>query len=113
LIFFILSTLPLSYYVSAEDFLVSTQSEYKEKIKNIQPGDTILLKDGIWRNFEILFMGYGLKGKPITLRAQTNGNVLITGKSNLRIAGKHLVVSGLIFKDGYTPTSSVIEFRKK
>ncbi|MDA7797223.1 polysaccharide lyase 6 family protein [Gammaproteobacteria bacterium] len=112
LIFFILSTLPLSYYVSAEDFLVSTQSEYKEKIKNIQPGDTILLKDGIWRNFEILFLGYGLKGKPITLRAQTNGNVLITGKSNLRIAGKHLVVSGLIFKDGYTPTSSVIEFRK-
>ncbi|MDC1300366.1 polysaccharide lyase 6 family protein, partial [Gammaproteobacteria bacterium] len=81
-------------------------------IKNIQPGDTIFLKDGIWRNFEILFMGYGLKGKPITLRAQTNGNVLITGKSNLRIAGKHLVVSGLIFKDGYTPTSSVIEFRK-
>lgn len=112
LIFFILSTLPLSYYVSAEDFLVSTQSEYKEKIKNIQPGDTIFLKDGIWRNFEILFLGYGLKGKPITLRAQTNGNVLITGKSNLRIAGKHLVVSGLIFKDGYTPTSSVIEFRK-
>lgn len=112
LIFFILSTLPLSYYVSAEDFLVSTQSEYKEKIKNIQPGDTIILKDGIWRNFEILFLGYGLKDKPITLRAQTNGNVLITGKSNLRIAGKHLVVSGLIFKDGYTPTSSVIEFRK-
>lgn len=112
LIFFILSTLPLSYYVSAEDFLVSTQSEYKEKIKNIQPGDTIFLKDGIWRNFEILFLGYGLKDKPITLRAQTNGNVLITGKSNLRIAGKHLVVSGLIFKDGYTPTSSVIEFRK-
>lgn len=112
LIFFILSTLPLSYYVSAEDFLVSTQSEYKKKIKNIQPGDTIILKDGIWRNFEILFLGYGLKDKPITLRAQTNGNVLITGKSNLRIAGKHLVVSGLIFKDGYTPTSSVIEFRK-
>ena len=99
-------------YLNAEDFLVSTQLEYEDKVKNIKPGDTIVLKDGVWANFEILFVGYGLKDKPITLRSQTNGKVLITGESNLRIAGKHLVVSGLVFKNGFTPTSSVIEFRK-
>jgi poly(beta-D-mannuronate) lyase len=99
-------------HLIAEDFLVSTQLEYEDRVKNVKPGDTIILKDGVWSNFEILFVGQGSKDKPITLRSQTNGNVLITGESNLRIAGEHLVVSGLIFKNGFTPTSSVIEFRQ-
>jgi poly(beta-D-mannuronate) lyase len=30
----------------------------------------------------------------------------------LRLAGEHLVVSGLVFKNGYTPSSAVIEFRQ-
>ena len=112
---FLLSYLTLStftYLLNAEDFLVSTQSDYKEIVKNIEPGDTIILKNGIWPDFEILFEGYGFKDKPITLRAETKGDVLITGLSNLRIAGEHLIVSGLVFKHGHTPTSSVIEFRK-
>ena len=62
--------------------------------------------------FEILFEGEGTEKKPIQLKAQTKGQVFITGKSNLKIAGNYLIVSGLIFKDGYTPTNSVIEFRK-
>ena len=38
--------------------------------------------------------------------------MIITGQSNLRIAGKHLVVSGLVFKDGHSPTNTVIAFRR-
>ena len=30
----------------------------------------------------------------------------------MRLAGEHLVVSGLVFKNGFTPTSSVISFAK-
>ena len=37
--------------------------------------------------------------------------MIISGQSNLSIAGEHILVSGLIFKDGYTPTDSVISFR--
>ncbi len=91
---------------------VSSQSEYQDATKNLQPGDTIELANGEWKNFEILFAGIGQQDKPITLTAEEKGKVFITGLSNLRIAGEYLVVSGLVFKDGYTPTSEVISFRR-
>ena len=61
---------------------------------------------------EILFTGEGEKGNPIRLTAQTKGKVILSGQSNLRLAGNYLEVSGLVFKDGYTPTQEVISFRK-
>ncbi|MFK8030226.1 MAG: chondroitinase-B domain-containing protein [Gammaproteobacteria bacterium] len=95
----------------AADILVHNQAEYAEAVKTLQPGDTLVLADGTWENFEMVFTGSGTRQKPITLTAQTKGGVFITGESNLRIAGEHLVVSGLVFKNGYTPTREVISFR--
>ncbi|MGB5628913.1 MAG: polysaccharide lyase 6 family protein [Woeseiaceae bacterium] len=96
----------------AAEIKVDSQQEYKDAIKGLQPGDTIVLANGEWRDFEILFLGEGTTEQPITLTAETKGQVWITGQSNLRIAGKHLVVSGLVFKDGYSPTNTVIAFRR-
>ena len=97
---------------SSQRWLVNNQNEYERVAEKLQPGDTVVLANGIWRDFEILFRGKGTADKPITLRAQEAGKVIISGQSNLRIAGEHLVVSGLVFKDGYTPTQSVISFRR-
>ncbi len=92
--------------------LVSDQDAYRQAVKSAKPGDTIALKNGVWTDFEILFEGIGLENKPITLTAEEKGKVFITGQSNLRMAGEYLVVSGLVFKDGYTERDSVISFRK-
>lgn len=81
-------------------------------MKQAQPGDVIALADGEWRDFQILFEGQGTAARPITLTAQTLGKVFITGQSNLRLAGEYLVVSGLVFRDGHTPTDEVIAFRR-
>ncbi len=96
----------------AETRLVHTQAEYETAVQTLAPGDTIMLANGEWRDFEILFTGYGEPGNPITLTAQSKGEVFITGRSNLRLAGEHLVVSGLVFRDGHTPTNTVISFRR-
>jgi len=101
----------LSGQVIAKDWLVDTPKTYKKALKKVKAGDNIILANGTWNNFEILFKGEGTKEKPITLKAQTKGQVFLTGQSNLRLSGKYLVVSGLVFKDGYTPSSSVIDFR--
>ncbi|MEP0201617.1 MAG: polysaccharide lyase 6 family protein [Halioglobus sp.] len=98
--------------VYAEEFLVKTQGEFQKAVARAEPGSTIVLKNGVWKDFEILFEGKGNAEQPITLTAETKGEVVISGQSNLRIAGEHLVVSGLVFRDGYTPTNSVIAFRK-
>ena len=91
---------------------VSSQAEYEAAVEAAGPGDTIQLANGRWVDFEILFAGRGEPGNPITLTAETKGKVVISGRSNLRIAGEHLVVSGLVFRDGHTPTNTVISFRR-
>ncbi len=96
----------------ATEYRVESQEEYRAVLPKLAPGDSMILKDGVWRDFEIVFEGNGKPGNPITLRAETPGEVFITGQSNLALAGEHLVVSGLIFRDGYTPSQSVISFRK-
>lgn len=95
----------------AKEWLVDSQTAYKKALKKVKAGDNIVLANGTYNNFEILFEGKGTKAQPITLKAETKGKVFLTGQSNLRLAGKHLVVSGLVFKDGFTPSSAVVAFR--
>ena len=97
---------------TAEEFLVKDQEAYARALAQSGPGDVIKLANGTWTDFEILFKGKGEEGNPIHLTAETKGKVILSGQSNLRIAGEYLKVSGLVFKDGYTPTSEVISFRR-
>jgi poly(beta-D-mannuronate) lyase len=97
---------------TGERVLVSSQEEYEKAVGGLSAGDTLVLADGEWENFEVLFTGQGTKDKPITLTGETPGKVFLTGQSNLRIAGEWIEVSNLVFKDGFTPTREVISFRK-
>lgn len=102
----------LSGQLLAKDILVENQSAFKSALKKVVPGDVIVLKNGIWSDFEIGFFAEGTAQQPITLRAETPGKVIISGLSNLRLAGNYLVVEGLVFKNGYTPTEEVIAFKR-
>jgi poly(beta-D-mannuronate) lyase len=92
--------------------VVQDQDEYREAVEKARPGDVIKLANGTWTDFEILFTGEGTADAPITLTVEEKGRVILSGQSNLRIAGQHLVVSGLVFRDGYSPTGEVIAFRR-
>lgn len=92
--------------------LVRTQDEYRKIAQKLQPGDVVVLANGKWRDFEIVFSGKGTKAKPIALMAETPGKVIISGTSNLKIGGSHMLVSGLVFRGGYSPTGEVIAFRR-
>ncbi|MEO1575842.1 MAG: polysaccharide lyase 6 family protein, partial [Pseudomonadota bacterium] len=91
--------------------LVNDQDQFASAVADLSPGQTIVLADGTWRDFEMVFRGTGTEDQPITLTAQTPGGVVISGRSNLRLAGEYLVVSNLVFTEGYTPTNEVISFR--
>ncbi|WP_241906504.1 polysaccharide lyase 6 family protein [Shewanella sp. 10N.286.51.B7] len=101
----------LSVQVNAETFTVSTQDEFNQAVKKLAAGDDIILSNGTWQDFEINFIGQGSKEAPIRLSAQTKGKVILSGQSNLQMSGTYLEVSGLVFKDGYTPNNSVISYR--
>ncbi|MEO0973538.1 MAG: polysaccharide lyase 6 family protein [Pseudomonadota bacterium] len=96
---------------AAQEVLVSDYAQFERAVPQLQPGDTLILANGTWTDVELVFKANGLPGQPISLRAEAPGEVIISGQSNLRFSGEHIVISGLVFKDGYTPTSEVISFR--
>ncbi len=102
----------VAFPASAETYFVKTQKDYFAAEKVLNAGDTIVLANGVWQDFEIKFSGPGTKKNPITLRPQSAGKVILSGQSNLRIGGKYMVVAGLVFKNGYSPTGEVISFRR-
>jgi len=97
---------------NAENYYVKNQTEYFAAEKKLKAGDTITLANGEWHDFEIKISGKGSKDKPVTLISEEAGKVIITGQSSLHIGGKYVHVSGLIFKNGYSPGSEVISFRR-
>lgn len=97
---------------SKQVHLVRTQDEYRKVTQKLQSGDIVVLANGEWRDFEIVFAGKGTKAKPITLISETPGKVIISGKSNLKIGGSFILVTGLVFRNGYSPTGEVIAFRR-
>lgn len=114
--FMALATLIFSMGLSVKSYAVSCLvpklNEFNSAIDKAQPGDTIRLKNGDWKNIELKFYTNGNKGNPIVLIAQTPGKVILSGQSRLRIYGKYLEVNGLDFGKGYSNESDVIEFRK-
>ncbi|WP_298367475.1 chondroitinase-B domain-containing protein [uncultured Lutibacter sp.] len=90
---------------------VKNSDELNAAIKEAKPGDEIVLANGVWKDVEIEFIGKGTKDLPIVLKAETEGEVFIEGVSNLKFGGEYLEVSGLYFRNGYTPTNNVIAFR--
>ena len=97
---------------AAKNYRVEDQAGYREAVGRLKPGDRLMLADGVWRDFQIVFQAEGTEDQPITLMAETPGKVILSGQSNLRIAGRHLVVWGLTFKDGHSPTGEVISLRR-
>ncbi|MCU4674027.1 polysaccharide lyase 6 family protein [Catenovulum sp. 2E275] len=91
--------------------LVNNIQQYNQAVSSLKPGDQIILANGIWKDVEFVLDAKGTKQQPIQLKAQTPGKVIITGQSNLSLSGEHLIISGLVFKDGYTPTGEVISFK--
>lgn len=97
----------------AKEYVVGSQQAYGKIAQALEPGDTVILEDKQWQDFELVLTGKGTADAPISLRAQTPGAVVLTGQSNLQLAGEHLVVSGLVFKQGHTPSAAVIAYKYK
>lgn len=95
----------------ADAQVVRNLEEFNAAVESLNPGAEVVMANGFWNDVELRLNATGTVDQPITLRAEEPGKVIITGESNLGISGAHLLVSGLVFKDGFTPTSEVIAFR--
>ncbi len=97
-------------FAHAADIPVASASDINAALASIQPGDTLVMADGLWTNQVIRFETDGTPAQPITLRAQTPGGVTLNGSSRLEIEGDHLVVEGLRFEGGALTTGHIVRF---
>lgn len=93
-----------------ESVKVNNITELNKALMETKPGDDIIMANGIWEDVQIKFYGIGTEEEPIKLRAETPGKVIIQGKSDLKLGGEYLIVDGLYFTNGASPSSSVIQF---
>ena len=93
----ILSSFLFTISVSATTIIVKTEKELIKANNEAKPGDIIIMQNGEWKNILISLNCKGTAENPIILKAQTQGKVIITGKSGLRLGGDYIVVDGLYF----------------
>lgn len=94
-----------------QGLLVSDNEALAAALNNAKPGDEIIMANGVWTDVQIRFKSQGTEKMPITLRAETPGEVFLEGKSDLKFGGEYLIASGLFFRNGQTPTDVVVEYR--
>jgi poly(beta-D-mannuronate) lyase len=92
-------------------FTAKNADEVKKFSKRLQPGDTLVLSDGGWRDAALSIEANGTEARPIVIRSQTPGKVEFTGTSSLGFSGSWITVSGVHFVDGAIAKGAVISFR--
>lgn len=105
----VVASLVVPSFAGATEVL-RTEAALQSALRAAQPGDTLVLGNGTWKNLAIKWTVSGAEGQPVTLRAEEMGKVVLTGNSSLRLGGNHQVVDGLVFRDGFTEKGAVIEF---
>ena len=58
-----------------EQTLVHTLDEFNQAVKEVRPGSTIVLANGVWKDAELLLEGKGTSKAPITLTVEDKGKV--------------------------------------
>ena len=94
------------------DYYATNPADLEEAISAAMPGETIVMANGTWKDLSIQFDSEGAPGDTITLRAETAGEVRLTGSSSLRIGGSYLKVDGLYFTEGGLTGGHVVQFRR-
>lgn len=83
-------------------------------LENALPGDTIVLKNGIYQHAVLRFhAAASTQQKPVVFMAEKNGEVFLEGNSFLAFSGEGVQVTGFYFRNGgrNLPTSHVVAFR--
>lgn len=96
----------LGVAADATTWNVNSSASIENAVAKANPGDTIVLADGVY-DFAVLLNGRdGTADNPITFRSQTLGGAVFTGselrsQSKLTLSSSHWIIDGLSF-DGIT-----------
>lgn len=87
--------------------MVSTAAELTQAAKRAQPGDTIVITEGLYADWRAEMSALGEEDNPIVVRPATPNAVTFTGVTQLDITGTHIVFKGFRFDGCKLNTSPV------
>ena len=93
---------------SATEYVASSAADIEFLNSHLRPGDSVVMTDGPWLDQPITFRASGTARKPVTLRADTPGKVILTGQSSLKVEGDYVVISGLWLRKGEKATDGIL-----
>ena len=94
-----------TWNVQGKEWPVGSAKEIHAVLSKLKAGDIVVMQSGRWHDQQIRFTAKGTLQQPIVLKAQKPGKTRLTGYSFLKIYGKHLMIDGLLFTDGYIDSS--------
>lgn len=107
----VLETLLACLPLHARDIPVADAPQFAAAAKAVQPGDTLVLAAGEWKDATLKINAVGTAAKPVVVRTATAGATVLSGASQISISGAHITIDGLHFKN---PTGEeVIELRTR
>ncbi|MFK8061215.1 MAG: chondroitinase-B domain-containing protein [Polaribacter sp.] len=78
---------------------VNNQTQLNTAIANASAGSTIILANGTYSNLQININKNGTSSSPISIKAETVGQVFIEGKSNIQMGGSYILFEGFVFRN--------------
>ena len=99
--------------VQAETIRVKSADEAKAAVQRAKPGDEIVLANGSYQDFKLNLSANGESGRPIVLRSETPGQVILTGQPELDFTGSYIEVWGLTLAncEEVTGKRGIIQFK--
>ena len=98
-------------YSVAHEYRITPETELDPICKKAKSGDSIILADGVWKDISFKFDRLpGTQDDPIRIVPQTNGGVILTGETDFRVSGTHVIVSGFVFRDCHS-VNDIFQFR--
>lgn len=83
----------------AEIIRVKSADEAKAAVQRTKPGDEIVLANGSYPDFKLNLSANGEPGRPIVLRTETPGKVILTGQPALDFTGSYIEVRDLVLNN--------------
>lgn len=97
--YFLLAAAAACLSVQGKDITVEDAAAFAKAAKAAAAGDTLILKSGTWTDARLRIHASGSAEKPVTIKAEAPGQVILAGDSRLSLAGEHIVVEGLWFQN--------------
>jgi len=86
---------------------VSTPEAFEAAQAGLGPGKTLVLKNGVYRDFKVTITANGEPSRPVVIRPQTPGGVLFMGRTSIRLKGDYVVLREFRFCHSGTRTLSI------